>query len=83
MVVVPITADQPYSAARCAALGVAEVIEPGEGSADAIRSAARKVLGEPSYREAARAFQAEMTALPGPREVVKLLEALDRQPVGT
>jgi UDP:flavonoid glycosyltransferase YjiC (YdhE family) len=36
------------------------------------------VLGEPGYRTAARDFQAEMAALPGPDRMVALLEALTR-----
>jgi UDP:flavonoid glycosyltransferase YjiC (YdhE family) len=83
MVVVPITADQPYCAERCAALGVGRVIEPGERSADAIRETIRDVLQNPSYRANARAFQAEMAALPGPEELVDLLQALAREPVAT
>jgi MGT family glycosyltransferase len=81
MVVVPITADQPYSASRCAALGVAEVVEPDGRSPENIRAVARRVLGDPSYRANAKAFQTEMAALPGPDEMVKMLEALDRQTV--
>ena len=82
MVVIPITSDQPYSAKRCVALGVAEAIDPGGRSPDAIRAAARKVLADRSYRANARRFQAEMAALPGLEEVVKLLEALDRRTHG-
>jgi UDP:flavonoid glycosyltransferase YjiC (YdhE family) len=41
----------------------------------------RQVLAEPSYRTNARAFQAEMMALPGPEEMVELLESL-RPPAG-
>ena len=76
MVVVPITADQPYSAERCAALGVARSIGADDRTPEAIRDAVRRVLGEPSYRAKARAFQAEMMALPGPDKMVELLEAL-------
>jgi MGT family glycosyltransferase len=83
MVVVPITADQPYSAERCAALGVARTVDPASRTADTIRDAARGVLTDPSYRDRARNFQAEMAALPGPDHVVELLEALNREPVGT
>ena len=64
MVVVPISADQPYSAERCVALGVAEAIDSGTRSPDAIRAVARRVLGDASYRASARRFQAEMAALP-------------------
>jgi UDP:flavonoid glycosyltransferase YjiC (YdhE family) len=83
MVVVPITADQPYSAQRCAALGVARVIDPATRTPDAIRDAARDVLANPSYRANAQNFQAEMTALPGAEQLVRLLEALNHQGVTT
>jgi UDP:flavonoid glycosyltransferase YjiC (YdhE family) len=76
MVVIPITADQPYSAARCAALGVARAIPPEERSPEAVREAVRAVLAEPSYRTSARDFQAEMQALPGLERVVEMLGAL-------
>jgi len=76
MVVVPITADQPYSAERCGALGVARVVGSSERSAEAIRSAGREVLGEPSFRAQARRFQEEMAALPGQERMVELLERL-------
>jgi UDP:flavonoid glycosyltransferase YjiC (YdhE family) len=76
MVVVPISADQPYSAERCAGLGVGRAVGPGDRTPEAIRDAVRRVLDEPSYRASARAFQAEMAALPGPEQLVGLLEAL-------
>jgi UDP:flavonoid glycosyltransferase YjiC (YdhE family) len=80
MVVLPITADQPYSAERCAALGVARTIGADDRAPDAIRRAAQQVLGEPSYRDSARAFQSEMMALPGPEHMIELLEGLRVQP---
>jgi UDP:flavonoid glycosyltransferase YjiC (YdhE family) len=61
---------------RCAALGVGVTVAAGDRSADAIVAAVRLVLGDPGYRTAARDFQAEMTALPGPERMVELLEAL-------
>jgi UDP:flavonoid glycosyltransferase YjiC (YdhE family) len=76
MVVVPISADQPYSAERCAELGVGVTIAAADRSADAIRDAVRRVLDDPGYRTAARDFQAEMAALPGPEQMVELLEEL-------
>jgi UDP:flavonoid glycosyltransferase YjiC (YdhE family) len=81
MVVIPITADQPYSAQRCAALGVGRVIDPAARTARAIRDATRSVLAAPSYRSNAQDFRADMAALPGPEHVVRLLEALDHQAV--
>jgi UDP:flavonoid glycosyltransferase YjiC (YdhE family) len=49
---------------------------PDDRTPDSIREAVRQVLAEPSYRANARAFQAEMMALPGPEEMVELLESL-------
>jgi N-glycosyltransferase len=86
MVVIPITADQPYCAQRCAALGVAEVIGPDERAPERIRSATRAVLDNPSYRANATAFRDKMVALPGPEHAVELLEGLaanDRSSAGS
>jgi UDP:flavonoid glycosyltransferase YjiC (YdhE family) len=80
MVVVPITADQPYSAERCSDLGVATAVGPEDRTPEAIRDAVRQVLGDPSYSVSARDFQSDMIALPGPEHVVELLEELRLQP---
>ena len=79
VLVVPISADQPYSAERVAALGVGRAVGPGDRTADAIRDALVQVLDDPSCRANAEAFQGEMTALPGPDEMVELLESGARQ----
>ena len=71
----PRYADQPYSAERCAALGVARTVGGGDRAPGTIRAAVRQVLTEPSYGARARAFQAEMRELPGPGHMVELLEA--------
>jgi len=83
MVVVPITADQPYSASRCAALGVGCLVGPQERSAAPVRRALRAVLDDSAYREAAASIRAEMEALPGPEAMVEVLETLaqERAPV--
>ncbi len=78
MVVVPISADQPYSAERCAALGVARAVGADDRDPGTIRAAVRQVLTEPGYGASARAFRAEMRGLPGPEHMVELLEALGR-----
>ena len=79
MVVIPIDADQPLNAQRCVALGAAKAIPPSERTPDAIRDAARTVLGDPSYRMKAEAVAAETAALPGPEHAVTLLEQLARE----
>jgi UDP:flavonoid glycosyltransferase YjiC (YdhE family) len=76
MVILPMAADQPENAERCAALGLARVIQPGDLSVETAREAARCVLHEESYRRQAERLQAEIVALPGPEHAVALLERL-------
>lgn len=80
MVVIPISADQPYSAGRCAALGVGAVVGPDERSPVAVRQAVRTVLADRGYARRAREMQCDMAALPGPEHGVALLEALHGNP---
>ena len=79
MVVVPITADQPYSAERCAAIGVGVAIGADDRTPETIRAAVRRVLGEPSFADSARGFRAQMAALPGPGEMVAMLESVQER----
>src|SRR5215212_371702 len=76
LIVVPISADQPENADRCAALGLARVIQPTELSADVAREAVREVLANSAYRRAAERMRDEIAALPGPEYAVALLERL-------
>ena len=75
MVVIPITADQPYCAQRCAALGVGEVVGADERRPDRILAATRAVLGG-GHGASAAAFRKEMLSLPGSGHTVELLEGL-------
>jgi UDP:flavonoid glycosyltransferase YjiC (YdhE family) len=75
---VPITADQPDNAERCAAAGVARVVPLNEATATSIRQAALAVLSDPSYRVAATRLRDEIAALPGIDQAVTLLERLER-----
>jgi UDP:flavonoid glycosyltransferase YjiC (YdhE family) len=79
MAVIPITADQPYSAERCAALGVATVVGADDRSSAAIQSAVHQVLGDAGYAAAAHEFQDRMLSLPGPDQMVELLERVARE----
>jgi UDP:flavonoid glycosyltransferase YjiC (YdhE family) len=81
MVVIPISADQPYSAQRCAALGVGVALGPEERSPSDVRRAARTVLADRGFARRAKEMQRDMAALPGPDHAVALLEALHRQSV--
>jgi UDP:flavonoid glycosyltransferase YjiC (YdhE family) len=80
MVVIPISADQPYSAQRCAALGVGVALGPGQRSPSDVRGAALTVLAERNFTDRAREMQRDMSALPGPDHAVGLLEALRANP---
>lgn len=80
MVMLPIPgADHSYAAERCAALGVAEVIDPGLRTPDTIRAAVRHVLEDPAFGQNAQAFGSEMLALPPVETAVELLDQLVRR----
>lgn len=83
MVIIPIAADQPDNARRCAELGLAHVIVPSQRTPGTIRDAVRDVLATSSFRENAQRMRADMLALPPLQETVSLLErlAVDKQPV--
>ena len=82
---VPITADQPENAARCAALGLGRVIEPTDLTPERARDAVLGVLNDSSYRRNAERLRDEIAALPGPEYAVALLErlAVEKQPLLT
>jgi UDP:flavonoid glycosyltransferase YjiC (YdhE family) len=82
-VMVPIAADQPYTAARCSAAGVAQVVRSSDATTASIREAALSVLADPSYRRAAQRIRDEMATLSGPEHAVSLLDRLarDRLPI--
>jgi UDP:flavonoid glycosyltransferase YjiC (YdhE family) len=76
MVVVPIAGDQPYSAARCTAIGVAEMVSPEERTVERVRTATRAILDNPAYRTRAHELRAEIASLPKIDEAIPMLEAL-------
>ena len=72
MVIRPVAADHPINAARAEKLGAARVVtDPA-----AVGAAAQEVLGDPAFRQAARAVQERNQALPSPAEVLRSLVAL-------
>ena len=83
LVIIPIAADQPDNARRCADLGLARVIAPDRRTPEAIREAVRAILHDPGYRRNAARLRDEGRALPGPDYAVALLErlALERRPL--
>jgi len=82
MVLVPLGADQPLNAARCAALGVARELDAAELTPEAVRAAAAAMLADRGPRQAAARLRDEIAALPGPEHAVRLLEGLaaERRP---
>ena len=76
LVLLPMGADQPLNADRCAALGVGRVLDVIAATPDDVRDAVSAVLSEPSYRAAAERIGDEFAALPGPAHAVELLEEL-------
>ncbi|MGH3510194.1 MAG: glycosyltransferase [Nocardioidaceae bacterium] len=72
-VAVPQSADNFDIAKMLVAAGVAERLQPGEVTVDAVRSALRRVLHVPDYRERARHIAEEMAGMPSPTEVAAKL----------
>ncbi|HXA61040.1 MAG TPA: glycosyltransferase [Streptosporangiaceae bacterium] len=81
-VLIPMGADQPHNAARCADLGVSRVLDAVRATPEAVRDAASAVLADPAYRRAAERLRDEIATMPGPASAVTLLEGLaaDRRP---
>jgi hypothetical protein len=75
--------EQALNAARCAALGLARVLDPQTATPAAVRDAVRAMLGDSVYRTAAARVRDEARALPGPEHAVALLERLatERRPL--
>jgi MGT family glycosyltransferase len=73
-VLLPVGADQPATAARCAELGAALVLDPVTATPETIRDAVGEVLRDPAYAAAAGAVRSEVLALPDASEAVGWLE---------
>jgi UDP:flavonoid glycosyltransferase YjiC (YdhE family) len=82
-VLVPMGADQPHNGDRCAAIGVARVLDPVAATPESVREAAAAVLADPGYRLAAQRVRDEIAAMPAPEYTVGLLERLatEKQPL--
>jgi len=83
MVIVPISADQPENAERCAALGVARVVSLDALSEDSAREAVDSVIENGAYRTAAQQLARRAHDLPDVDHAVELLERLfvERRPL--
>ena len=76
MVLIPLAADQPENAERCAALGIACVIDSDSITPEIVRANMLTILQDPAYQQKAGQIQNEITAMPGPEHAVDLLEIL-------
>lgn len=74
LVMLPIAADQPENAQRCADLGVASMVTTGEQTPEAIREATQQVLAEPRYQRVAGRLRDEMASMPDLGQITMLLE---------
>jgi len=78
MVLMPWGRDQPGVAARAEALGVAEVVQRGEGAEAALAGAIGRVLGSAEMRERAKLQAARLQSTDPPATAANLLESLGR-----
>lgn len=76
MVIIPIGADQPENAQRCAELGVARVLGRAERTAQAIRDVVREILRNSEYTQNAQQIRQAIEAQPPLEYAVTLLERL-------
>jgi UDP:flavonoid glycosyltransferase YjiC (YdhE family) len=83
MVLLPMGADQPYNAARCAELGIARVLDPVQVTPESVRETVSIVMSDPSYRRAAERMRDDLAALPPPEHAAMLVERLagEKQPI--
>jgi UDP:flavonoid glycosyltransferase YjiC (YdhE family) len=76
LVAVPMGADQPANADRCAELGLGRVLDAVDATAEEAAEALHAVLTEPSYATHAAALRREAASMPAPEDVVDRLEKL-------
>lgn len=76
MVVLPLFADQPFNAARVAALGAGIALEGGASAVGELNGALRRVLADDSFRRNAGRVAQEIDRLPPVSEAVPYLESL-------
>jgi UDP:flavonoid glycosyltransferase YjiC (YdhE family) len=81
LLVLPQGANQFHNAEACVASGAARALLPGDVDAESVRREVLRLLVEPSYRQAAGEIAAELVAMPGPVEGVRLLERLVHEPM--
>lgn len=76
MLLIPMGADQPLNAERCAALGIGRWLDPMAATPAEVADAAGAILADPAYVRAIRVLRREFAALPGPEQAVTRVAAL-------
>jgi len=76
LVIAPIKDDQPIVADQVVAAGAGIRVKFGRVQAPELRAAVRRILDEPSFREAARRVQASFAAAGGAAAAATHVEAL-------
>jgi UDP:flavonoid glycosyltransferase YjiC (YdhE family) len=69
----PQGADQFLNAAAVASAGAGLSLMPGEATADAVGDAVTRLLGDPSFRDAAGRVGRSIAAMPSPDQVAGIL----------
>lgn len=73
--ILPQGADQFMNAEICVGTGAALALTPDVYSADAVFSAAERLLAEPDFERAAGGIRAEIDAMPGAADILDVLTA--------
>jgi UDP:flavonoid glycosyltransferase YjiC (YdhE family) len=83
ILVLPQSANQFHNADALVAAGVARRLLPAEVTPEAVGAEVGRLLDDPAYQESGARLAAEIAAMPGPEEGVRLLERLaeERQPI--
>lgn len=81
IVAVPLAFEQPATAARLVRAGAACVVSPAEAGKGGLEPALRRVLTNPTYRQAARLFATDMAANGGATEAAALVDVALRDGV--
>jgi MGT family glycosyltransferase len=78
LIIIPTEWDKPDVAQRVVAAGAGLRIPPRQCTAERIRTAVERVLGNPSFRQNARRLAEAFARYGGPRRAAELLEELAR-----
>ena len=79
LLVLPQGANQFHNADALVAAGVARRLLPGEVTPETVGADVRRLLDDPAHRRSGQRLAAEIEAMPGPEEGVRLLEQLARE----